>query len=265
LSLKRKWQRAKRPVEDKSLVGRQIPMEHKSPERVALVAIGGSRYTFTDHTIASCYQNVGFHWDEVWTVNGGFRVFNHDKLFAMDDLRVGAQRYPEYGELLKVHDKPIITSVAYPEFPTSVSYPIKEIVDFVGSTTLLNNTAVYAMAYACWTGVKTLYLYGCDFSYESLQLHETGSQAAAYLAGLCKGMGMSTIIPSTSNLLRMGEVQKIEGSPQRPLYGYLKHPLIRDETIALDIQKDQECRQDRPAVDTRIKPKEIEPKEKLSA
>jgi len=222
-------------------------LEHKSPEHVALVAIGGSRSAFLDHAMNTCYKDIGMHWDEVWTVNAGCKILNHDKVFIMDDLRVQAARYPVYAELLKNHDKPIITSTLYDEFPASVAYPIREVIELIGESAWLNNTVVYAMAYALYSGVKFLHLYGADFYYVNMARREEGAQAAAYLIGIAKGMGMVTILPSTTSLLAAGQVKEVEGHYYRPLYGYMKHPLIEDETLAMHMQKDQECRQgDKP-------------------
>lgn len=218
-------------------------MEHKSPEHVALVAIGGSRTAFIDHAMSSCYKETGLHWDEVWTVNSGFWAFNHDKVFIMDDLRVQATRYPVYGERLKVHPKPIITSTPYDEFPTAVAYPIQEVVDLIGENAWLNNTVIYAIAYALLSGVKQLYLYGADFYYINMTRREEGAQAAAYLIGIAKGLGMQTILPQTTSLLAAGQIKVVEDHVYRPLYGYMQHPLIEDEALAKHIQKDQECRQ----------------------
>jgi len=229
-------------------------LEHKSPEHVALVAIGGSRTAFIDHAMSTNYKDIGMSWDEVWTVNSGFSVFQHDKVFIMDDLRVQAARYPVYGERLKVHPKPIITSTPYDEFPTAEAYPIREVVDLIGESAWLNNTVVYAMAYALFSGVKFLHLYGADFYYVNMTRREEGAQAAAYLIGIAKVMGMVTILPSTTTLLAAGEVKPLEGHYYRPLYGYMKHPLIENENLAMHMQKDQECRQGDKPRNIHVKP-----------
>ena len=181
-------------------------------------------------------------WDEVWTVNSGAKVLQHDKVFIMDDLRVQAKRYPAYAELLKSHDKPIITSTPYEEFPYSVAYPIREVVDLIGETAWLNNTVVYAIAYALYSGVKVLHLYGADFYYTNMTRREEGAQAAAYMIGMCKEKGMVCALPSTTTLLATGQIRAVEGHHYRPLYGYMKHPLIKDDNLADAMQKDQECR-----------------------
>ena len=155
----------------------------------------------------------------------------------MDDLRVVARAFPKYGEFLKIHDKPIVTSTAYKEFPSSVSYPIKAVLDLVGEDVWFSNTIVYAIAYALFTGVKLLHLYGADFNYMNLTHREEGAQAAAYLIGMARSKGMQTIISPTSTFLAASKVKSVEGHNYRPLYGYLKHPLIKKDSVAVEIQR----------------------------
>jgi len=215
----------------------------KSVESVALVSLGFSKAAYLDQCLESCYQDNGAMWDEVWTVNAGLKAFNHDKVFIMDDLRVQARRYPKYAELLKRHNKPIITSTAYKEFPTSEAYPIKEVVDLVGEDAWFPNTVVYAIGYAMLSGVKSLHLYGADFQYMNLTHREEGAQAAAYLIGMAKKMGMRTVLSPDTSLLSASNIKVVEGRNYRPLYGYIKHPLIKKDSVAVQIQKDQECLQ----------------------
>ena len=218
-----------------------LTIPHENVECVALVSLGFSKAAYLDQCLESCYRDNGATWDEVWTVNAGLKAFNHDKVFIMDDLRVQARRYPKYGALLKRHNKPIITSTAYKEFPTSVSYPIREVMDLVGEDAWFPNTVVYAIAYAMLNEVKSLHLYGADFQYMNLTRREEGAQAAAYVIGMGRKMGMQTVLPPTSTLLAASNIKSVEGHNYRPLYGYMKHPLIKNNTVAVQIQKDQEC------------------------
>ena len=54
---------------------------------------------------------------------------------------------------------------------------------------------------------------------------------------------MLTVIAPTSSLLAAGNIKSVAGHNYRPLYGYMKHPLIKKDNVAVQIQKDQECRQ----------------------
>jgi len=114
----------------------------------------------------------------------------------------------------------VLTSRAYPEFPTSVDYPIREVVAVVGDD-VFQNTVGYAIGYALWVGVKELWLYGCDFTYADRHNADQGGQAAAYLIGYARGrFGTSIYIPRSSTLLAAHTIEH----GRRPLYGYAEQP-----------------------------------------
>jgi len=192
------------------------------PERVALLGLGASRMAYGEHI---CATSCASTWDEVWTVNFGGRVYRHDKLWVFDDLRRQAQAMPAYGYFLATHDRPIITSTPYPEFPMSVRFPIEEVVQKIGDD-FLNSTVAYAIAWAMVSGVKELWLYGCDFHYPNQDRKEEGGQCAAYLLGLARHFGMTFKLPNMSTLLAAYQAKPIKGQLVRPLYGYIQHPLL---------------------------------------
>ena len=81
-------------------------------------------------------QEVGPPFDQVWGINHIGKVLRKSEkpgdgglslIIAMDDLRHEKERY---GEML-TGDIPIMTSKAYPEFPKSIEYPIRDIVKFL--------------------------------------------------------------------------------------------------------------------------------------
>ena len=155
----------------------------KVPKNVAILGLGASRMSYSSHSMRAVHDKGEQKWEEVWTINGGFEVYRHDMVFHMDDLRLTAERLPQYGEALKAHDRPIMTSTPYDEFPSSETYPIKEVVREIGND-FFPSTAVYAIAYAMVFGVKNLYIYGCDFHYKTSFEHEMGGQATTYLLGM---------------------------------------------------------------------------------
>ena len=81
-------------------------------------------------------QEVGLPFDQVWGINHIGKVLRKSEkpgdggltlIIAMDDLRKEKERY---GDML-TGDIPIMTSKAYPEFPKSIEYPIRDIVKFL--------------------------------------------------------------------------------------------------------------------------------------
>lgn len=202
------------------------------PKSVALMGLGTSHSALVEQV---CGLGCKLPWEEVWAVNFGISVFRHDKLWVMDDLREQAARLPEYGDLLRRHDKPIITSASYPEYPMSVDYPLQEVVDKLGDD-FLNSTVAYAVAWAMVTGVKELWLFGCDFHYPNQTRAEEGGQCCAYLLGLSRHFGMTFRIPPTTTLLGAYHAKPVQNedktwSLRRPLYGYAKQPYIPQEVL----------------------------------
>jgi|TARA_R100000049_G_C1944284_1_gene88976 hypothetical protein len=195
------------------------------PERVAIVALGRSCYDFIQEQISHATRRDTENplFDEVWTLNRGFQGFPHDKLFVMDDLRwLEEHKDKKYAKWLKKHNRPIVTSTVYNDYPTAVEYPVHEVGEFIKDDIFAVNTVSYMVAYAMYTGVKHLSIYGADFFYPGGQTAEEGGQAVAYLLGISTGLQMMIHhIPHSSSLLYASKAQQGPGGQlARPLYGY---------------------------------------------
>jgi hypothetical protein len=190
------------------------------PETVALVALGPSRYDYFEKIVPHEYQKF----DEVWTVNTGLRALRSDLIWVMDDLDLFASRHPQYGEDLERSDAPIITSKAYPRFGHAAEYPIRPIVEWCGpqASVFHDNSIPYALAYAGWLGVKTLVLYGVDYSFPNLERVEAGREVAAHMVGFLRGRGMQVAITPSSTLLATS--RRVHDPLFQAFYGYLRPP-----------------------------------------
>ena len=189
------------------------------PNRVAIVALGPSYKSFVGEIMGN--RSMTGHFDEVWTLNRGFNAFTHDKLFVMDDLKWIEQHNKGYAKFLRNHDKPIITSTAYPNYPMAVEYPIVEVLDTIKDDVFAVNTVAYMVAYAIYIRVKEVYIYGADFVYPNGDTSEFGGQAVAYLCGMMRQFDMIHIIPGDSTLLYANKVKvQPNGKQARDLYGY---------------------------------------------
>lgn len=191
------------------------------PQSVAIVALGPSSKQFIT---ARAHKNSALLVDEVWAVNSGAEVFACDKVWLMDDLRKMQQRYPAWAQRLRSLDKPIVTCRHYDEWPTSVEYPLMDVLKCIQDD-FLTNTVAYAIAYAIMTKVEDLYLFGCDFMYPGSLVVEPGAESCAYLLGIAKERGVHWRLPSEStlmdsNLCRLDENNRL----RRPLYGYDYNP-----------------------------------------
>lgn len=196
----------------------------QKPKSVAMIAMGpSSREYFIESVVLEGHE---MHCDEVWSINGGAMSFRHDRNFNMHDLRHFANS-PGGSRLamaMTQHDRPIITTTAYPEFPTSYAFPLQDVINATGEN-YLNSTVAYALAYAVALGVKDIWLYGCDFWYPDLQRREQGGQCAAYWLGMMRSFGVNFHLPQTTSLLDAHEVKEYSNANgqkfvRRPFYGY---------------------------------------------
>jgi len=188
------------------------------PEKVAIVALGFSSPAFLRDNMSM--QGMKMPFDQIWTLNRGVRGIAHDVLFCMDDFRWIEKKDPNYAQYLRDHDKPIITSTPYSDYPTCVEYPLNQVLEAIQDDIFTANTVAYMVAYALYIGVKELSIYGADFCYPNGNFAEAGGQSVAFLLGRSKEFGMWYRIPQGSTLLYSHKVVQVGNKLQRVYYGY---------------------------------------------
>ena len=198
------------------------------PKNVAIVALGRSVGSFVSEMIARGSRGQGPVFDEVWTLNRGLRAFEHQKLFCMDDMKWLQQKDKEYHNWLKKHQKPVITSTVYSGYDNHLAYPFQEVLEFIGDDIFAVNTVSYMVAYAMYTGVEHLSVYGADFFYPEGNRAESGGQAVAYLLGMAAGKGtMVHHVPQGSTMLYAHKIRVDQsGNVSRERYGYHRKGVI---------------------------------------
>lgn len=187
----------------------------KSPKSVMIVALGPSKKDF----VSDFGRHVPGHKpDEIWAVNTAMRWCRHDLAFIMDDMQEFARHFPEYGEAMRTHDKPILTSTKYEQFPTAQALPLGEI---VAATQQLyfNNSVPYMVAYALYIGVKELIIFGADYTYPGTDAREAGRGCMEFWLGFAAAKGMTIQIAPSSTLMDAREGTRF--------YGYISQPIIR--------------------------------------
>lgn len=200
------------------------------PQSVAIVALGPSNH---DYVAAACTKKDFLSADEVWLVNSAINAFTGDKVFIMDDLKRIEKRFPVWGSKLRTTHIPIVTSTAYPEFPTSVAYPLKEVCDHFQDD-YITGTVAYMLAYALSIeSVKELYLFGCDYWYPGSKAVEPGMECVTYFLGIAKERKVNFRIPQSSVLLDAHMTKFLpDGKRRRPMYGYDYNPGEAQKRIA---------------------------------
>ena len=189
--------------------------------RIAILANGQSLEHFgSDQALVKA--------DQVWGLNkqAAIKDMQLDRCFVMDDLKLRMPFYAghDFTDWLKTYPLPIITSRAYPEWPTSENYPIQEICHYFGLPLgiAMYSTPDYMIALAIHEGATHIDLFGVD-----MQQKEVSSMhlATAHWIGAAEARGVfiqtfqDSIFQSLTN---------VGVSMEHGLYGYVRKPKIED-------------------------------------
>jgi SAM-dependent methyltransferase len=177
-------------------------------------------------------------------------VLQCDRVFHMDDLKIQEARIAHgspmseklKGQLawMKASSVPIYTSRAYPDYPTSVDFPLEDVIRSCG-VPYFNNTSVYAICYAIHLGVEKIDLWGFDFTYPDIAGAEMGRGCCEFWVGRAMKSGIEVRLPPDTTLLDTCL------KPDRKFYGY--------DTVDLDVEiKDGTVRVNKI---NRLKPRNI--------
>jgi len=126
--------------------------------------------------------------------------------------------------LARQNDIPYYCLDKYESVPTSVRYPIEDIIEFF-QTDYLNSSVDYAIAFAIFNGAKKIALYGMSLS----ALDEYFFQKASLEAWIWRaiGMGIEVEIGDPEHTVLFHTVRsdgkKVSTRPSNNMYGYL-HP-----------------------------------------
>lgn len=193
---------------------------------VALIALGKSCYNWVQLN----HQNLSYtDVDEVWTINSGGITFRHDLVWDMHDSAwidgmLKNHHVKKRRECFVSHDKPIVMPRSSPEFPTSLTFPLRQAIEVTNSCYFSTGLA-YPLAWAYVLRkigeLETLKLHGCDFSYDrNTNTHdEQGRACAEYWVGRLIEAGVRIEVTSDSHFLDM--LTRCKGR----IYGY-SEPVI---------------------------------------
>jgi len=179
-----------------------------NPKHVAIVALGPSSLGFL--RAAETAGGTKSYCDECWGINMVGGVLQCDRIFHMDDLKVQEMRI-EYGssmaeklkgqlEWMRTTDVPVYTSRAYKDYPSSIDFPLEDVIKSCG-VPYFNNTSVYAICYAIHLGVERMSLWGFDFTYPDIAGAEMGRGCCEFWVGRAMKMGIDVHLPPDTTLL----------------------------------------------------------------
>ncbi len=192
--------------------------------KVAILANGDTVKNYTKRK-----SHLPRKYDQVWGLNqqATWEGSEMDRCFVMDDLKLRMPFYAgyEFCDWLKSYEKPIITSKAYPEWPTSEDYPIEEIAKYFGLPlgVCMYSTPDYMIALAIYEGATHIDLFGVDMADSRGQLEMRCSTAMWIGAAQARGVLVRTFIGSYFQFFtNPGMVM------ESALYGYARRPRIED-------------------------------------
>lgn len=196
-----------------------------NPKRSNIITIVGCG-TSVYQRIHNVCAEVPLEDEQVWTLNTGGMVFRHDVLWDMHTDKWIAKcikRDPDYERLnrrrewMKTHDKLIVMPNANPLFPTSRTFPLKQVIEETKSNYFSTGVA-YMLAMAYVLKPLTLRLFGLDFTYKREEASHPdeipGAMCCAYWVGRIKEAGIKIEVPNQTLFLDMRK--RAEGY----LYGY---------------------------------------------
>ncbi len=190
--------------------------------RIAILANGPSLENFGGNHVLRKH-------DKVWGLNqqAAYKGMRLDRCFVMDDLKLRMPFYAGYDftEWLKTYDLPLITSRAYPEWPTSKAYPIKEVCHYFGIPmgVSMYSTVDYMIALAVFEGATHIDLFGVDMNSVSKDITMKLATAMWIGAAMARGVFVRTFEGSVFQPLTNPGVAMEAG-----LYGYVGRPRIED-------------------------------------
>jgi hypothetical protein len=141
----------------------------------------------------------------IWAVNHAVKAFQYTQAWNMHDLeeleKVSHEQRNQFIPLYASLDKSLVTVRALDSIPLSISYPLKEVVEYWQDDYFFG-TIPYAVAFAGMIGVKQINLFGADFEYpDGRTTYEAGRCCLEYWMGRLRENGVLFGFPDVCTLL----------------------------------------------------------------
>ena len=190
-------------------------MKELEGKNVAIVAMGQSQIDF------HLSQTHSVEFDEVWAINAMIGVLpNIDRAFILDpmsrflDTEDAGTMTPMMKKKLPKCNFPIYTCELDERVPAAIEYPIELVVHDLGCS-YFNNTIPYAIAFALWSKVSKISLFGIDFTYRTnMHFAEAGRSCTEFWLSKCIQAGIQIEVAPRSSLL------DVDVPLEQKLYGY---------------------------------------------
>jgi len=190
-----------------------LPTEQPAKrKRVVIIANGGSLFEYIQLQQQSDLPSVID--GEIWAINTTGTYMRCDRVFHLDSIAKykdnwGPAKYNQFATL----NVPVYTSEPTPEIPTSIEYPLHQVVQELGLP-YFNTTVAYAVGLAIYEKFDEIALFGCDFTYANHHIAESGRACVEFWLRYAIDKGIRVVGALTSTLFDMNNKQE--------LYGYRK-------------------------------------------
>ncbi len=190
-------------------------MKELEDKNVAIVAMGQSQIDF------HLSQTHSVEFDEIWAINAMIGVLpNIDRAFILDpmsrflDTEDAGTMTPMMRKKLPKCNFPIYTCELDERVPCAIEYPLELVIHDLDCS-YFNNTIPYAIAFALWSKVKKIFLFGVDFTYRSnMHFAEAGRSCTEFWLSKCIDAGIQIEVAPRSSLL------DTDIPLEQKLYGY---------------------------------------------
>jgi len=194
------------------------PGAEETPRPVAIVAMGNSSQAFISAKLTRVNRHLLPDDMEVWAINTMGSLIKCDRVYHMDPVAVWfdgkswtaeneahgreieVPAWPEFAKDLAAMTTPVYTAVPDDRVPSSVRYPIEDVMRELKSFPYFNTTVAYALAHAIAEGRQEIHLYGCDFTYREAQVSEAGKACVEFWIAHAMARGISVRIPQCTLL-----------------------------------------------------------------
>lgn len=178
----------------------------ETPDKVVLLGRGKGFLAYRDfnalstHKVWACYSVIQM-------VDDVDLVFDpHDtERFFVDKPTPEVERINKKIKKLNI---PIFLQKVCPEYPTSMKYPLREIVDKFGIT-YFSNTICYMIAYAIYVGVKQIDLIGVNQAGKEEYVDEKGG--VEFWLGFALGRGLKVKVYGKRSMVLKTKSGKLYG------------------------------------------------------
>ena len=159
-------------------------------------------------------------YDEVWAINSMCAVVKTDRVFMMDpvsrflDTNDAGPQTEVMRKILPTLECPVYSCELDKRVPAIELYPLEKIIKDLGCA-YFNNTIAYAIAFALWSKVDKLSIFGADFSYTTnVHFGELGRGCCEFWLSKCMDAGIDISVGARSPMLDTSVPVK------EKLYGY---------------------------------------------